>query len=113
MTAGPEEFAELRSRVGRPEVGLAEVPNRAETAETLARLADTDTSDIKASHGAILRSLDALREAQVDQGQVLAEHGQQLAELRGDVSEIRTGLGVVRDGVATIISLVGGNGPAG
>ncbi len=62
MTAAPDDFAELRGRVDRLEVEMAEVRSRAENAETLARLADRDTSDIKASHAAIMRSMEALRE---------------------------------------------------
>ncbi|MBO0824502.1 MAG: hypothetical protein J2P27_11710 [Actinobacteria bacterium] len=77
-----------------------------DNAETLARLADRDTSDIKASHAAIMRSMEALRETQIEQGQVLADHTDQLTELR-------RGLGVVRDGVTTIIGLLGGHGQAG
>ncbi|MGH3304751.1 MAG: hypothetical protein ACRDOK_24405 [Streptosporangiaceae bacterium] len=120
MTAAQDDFAELRGRVDRIEVELAEVRSRAENAETLARLADRDTSDIKASHAAIMRSMQALRETQVEQGRDITELRGDVTELRGDVTELRgdvtelrgemtelrRGLGVVRDGVTTIIGLL-------
>jgi chromosome segregation ATPase len=106
MTAAPDDFAELRGRVDRLEVDMAEVRSRAENAETLAHLADRDTSDIKASHAAIMRSMQALREAQVAQGRDISELKVDVSELKVDVSELRRGLGVVRDGVTTIISLL-------
>lgn len=120
MTAAPDDFAELRGRVDRLEVEMAEVRTRAENAETLARLADRDTSDIKASHAAIMRSMQALRDTQVEQGRDIGvlksdvsvlkrDVGvlkRDVGELKSDVTELRRGLGVVREGVATIISLL-------
>ena len=113
MATSPDEPGAIRARLERLETGLAEVRTIAESAETLATLADRDTSDIKASHAAILRSLQALHHTQVDHSRQLADHGRQLTELRTDVTVLRTdvtdigrGLGVVRDGVATIIHLL-------
>jgi hypothetical protein len=74
------DIDDLRARVDRVEAELAEVRARAETAETLARFADRDTGDIKASHAAVMHSLSALRQTQIEQGNTLAEHGQILAE---------------------------------
>jgi hypothetical protein len=84
----PEESSMLSQRVDQLETGLAEVRSRAETAETLARLADRDTAGIKASHAAIIRSMSAWRTTQVEQGMVLADHTQVLADLRAGISTI-------------------------
>jgi chromosome segregation ATPase len=74
------EVDELRARIDRIEAELAEVRAKAESAETLARFADRDAKDIKASHAGIVHTLNALRETQLEQGQTLAEHTQILAE---------------------------------
>jgi chromosome segregation ATPase len=74
------EVDDLRARVDRIEAELAEVRAKAESAETLARFADRDASEIKASHAGIVHTLNALRETQLEQGQTLAEHTQILAE---------------------------------
>ena len=74
------EVDDRRARVDRIEAELAEVRARAESAETLARFADRDASEIKASHAGIVHTLNALRETQLDQGQTLARHDQILAE---------------------------------
>jgi hypothetical protein len=64
----------------RMEAELAEVRAKAESAETLARFANRDASDIKASHAGIVHTLNALRETQLEHGQTLAGHSQVLAE---------------------------------
>jgi multidrug efflux pump subunit AcrA (membrane-fusion protein) len=74
------ELDDLRARVDRGEAELAEVRAKAESAETLAGFADRDASDIKSSHAGIVRSLNALRETQLEQGRVLADHNHVLAE---------------------------------
>lgn len=74
------EVDDLRARIDRVEAELAEVRAKAENAETLARFADRDASEIKASHAGIVHTLNALRETQLEQSQNLAEHGQILAE---------------------------------
>jgi len=126
MTSAPEEFDELRGRVDRLEAEMPEVRGiaenaqaRAERAEVLARLADKDTSDIKTSHGAIMRSMEALRETQIEQGRDISVLRSDVSVLksdvsvlRGDAGELRRGLRVVRDGVATIITLLS-NGHSG
>jgi hypothetical protein len=111
MTAAPDDVADLSGRVDGHGVEMAEVRSRAENAETLARLADRDTSDIKASHAAIMRSMQALRETQVAQGRDISDLRGEVSELRGEVSDFQRGLGVVRDGVVTIISLLSDEQP--
>jgi chromosome segregation ATPase len=88
------DIDDLRARVDRVEAELAEVRARAETAETLARFADRDTGDIKASHAAVMHSLSALRQTQIEQGNTLAEHSQILGEhsqILGEHSQILGG----------------------
>jgi hypothetical protein len=104
--ATPEDFAALNRRVDRLETGLAEVRTRAESAETLARLNDRDTSEIKASHAAILRSLEALRLTQVEQGRVQDHHSEVLEDHTQQLADLRTRIGVVNDGVIKIIGLL-------
>jgi len=111
--ATPEDFAALNRRVDRLETGLAEVRTRAESAETLARLADRDTGEIKASHASILRSMEALRLTQVEQGRaldnhtrILDHHSEVLEGHAQQLADIRSRLGVVNDGVIKIIGLL-------
>jgi hypothetical protein len=73
------EVDHLRLRIDRIEAELAEVRAKAESAETLARFADRDASDIKASHAGIVHTLNALRETQLEHGQTLAGHTEVLA----------------------------------
>jgi chromosome segregation ATPase len=86
------EVEELRARLDRIEAELAEVRAKAESAETLARFADRDASEIKASHAGIVHSLNALRETQLEQGQTLAEHTQILAEHSQAHQKTQTGI---------------------
>ena len=86
------ELDDLRARVDRVEAELAEVRAKAESAETLARFADRDASDIKSSHAGIVRSLNALRETQLEQGRLLAEHSHAHGKTLAGIEQILTRL---------------------
>ncbi|MBW3640482.1 MAG: hypothetical protein KY451_11650, partial [Actinobacteria bacterium] len=73
LTALERQVAQLREQ-------QALTASDASAARTLAAGADRDVSEVRAELRAHTQVLNALRETQLEQGQVLAEHGQVLAE---------------------------------
>jgi hypothetical protein len=74
-------MATLEDRVAALEQDLATVRDRLDMEAGLAASRDRDVSEVKQAQRQHTRTLNALRQTQVEQGQVLAEHTVQLAEL--------------------------------
>jgi uncharacterized protein involved in exopolysaccharide biosynthesis len=68
----------------------------AAAASTLAKTADREVSDVRARQHADTRTLNALRETQI-------EHGREISELR---AEMRQGFGMLQTGMAQIVALL-------
>ena len=80
LSAVEREVAQLRSQV-------AITASDAAAARVLAAGADRDVSEVRAELRAHTQALNALRETQLEQGQMLAEQGQMLAEHGRAVAE--------------------------
>jgi chromosome segregation ATPase len=87
---------DLEARVERLERAVVDLRNDAAAARVLAGAADRDVSEFRHELKAHTRSLNALRETQV-------EHGQRLDELDRKVSD---GFSTVNVGMAQIVALL-------
>jgi hypothetical protein len=83
---------ELELRLAAVEAELPEIRQEAAAARALAAGADRDVADYRAEMRSQTRMINALRETQVEQGQVQAEQGQVQAEQGQALSEIKTGM---------------------
>ncbi len=92
------DLDDLRQRVTALENQVAELrESRSESrrAADLFALVDRDVADLTAAFSGQRQVLQALRDTQLEQGQVLAQHGQALAEQGQALAEQGQALGAV------------------
>ncbi|MET9258554.1 MULTISPECIES: hypothetical protein [Amycolatopsis] len=97
------DLEELEGRVARLERAVAEVQQDAAAARVLAGAADRDVSGFREELRAHTRTLNALRETQIEQGRQLSDQGRQLDELQQQVQE---GFSTLNTGMAQIVALL-------
>jgi hypothetical protein len=97
------ELDEIRDRVTRLEGQMAEIRADAAAARVLAGAADRDVAEFRGELRAHRSLLNALRETQLEQGQLLADHGVRLDRLERKVDEGFTKVGL---GMAQITALL-------
>ncbi|GAB6901535.1 hypothetical protein [Kineosporia succinea] len=69
------ELDELRGRVSEVETELSRLREEAAVTRTVASMADRDVSEFRGALRAHVGTLNALRETQLEQGQIQAAHG--------------------------------------
>jgi hypothetical protein len=75
------EQGDVRAEVAELRQEVAAVREESAGTRTLVALYDRDAGDVRAAQAGIVAGLNALRETQLEQGQVLAEHGRVLGLL--------------------------------
>jgi chromosome segregation ATPase len=118
---------DIENRVGILEREVARLREQAAltgsdaAARVLAAGADHDVSEVRSELRAHTRALNALRETQLEQGRVLAEHGEAITSMRQELTEhgraivnldqkMSAGFATLHTGMAKITALLENTG---